>query len=179
MLSNKTKQTLFLHTEAQALVLGCALFRRKGSFCLAVGEHSCEQQQIPPGTSAEVTGTTTGSTSCPRACPCWSHTLPSRCKRLCRIWGTIPSKNIPELWCAELKWPHNDSLLHGEPYIRIPKPRLPLATKTTQIWALIDAVIYLGLSWECCCRKERRLRLSAYKSGRDNIESYNITFSEP
>lgn len=176
MLSNKKKQTLVLHTQAQTL------FRRKGFFAklwanaavTSSGYHLGELQrwQVPPLAAPALPGYGPAkATLCPADVKATADCaeLEVRCH-----------PKMPELWLAEHIrapwWPttaRGTLLQHSQTTAALSYP------DTTRIWTSIDAVIHFALSREHCCRKGHRLSPSAYKSGRDNAESYNITFSEP
>lgn len=74
--------------------------------------------------------------------------------------------------------PRNDPLLHGEPYARIPKARLPLATEIKLKSGLWE------MPWSILCFRGNTAVRRSTDSGHqhinqgENVESYNIPFSE-
>lgn len=78
-----------------------------------------------------VTGTKSDSTSCSRVSP-WNTLCPEEVKAIAaraehRNHSTIQKSLNSDL--QNTNGPHNDLLLHEEPYSRIPKLRLPLVTE--------------------------------------------------
>lgn len=75
MLSNKNKQAIFFtHTSPGSGV------EEEGISLLSTVANGCSQQRIPAGTTAEVTGTTTGSTSAAGHLPAKATLCPAQAK---------------------------------------------------------------------------------------------------